>query len=211
MDCGKGNKMNNIELVEKYIDVFNWWRENKAQGVMVKYDTSWGEYTISVFNWNNPNAISHIVKNDKYVKFRIARADGVELQRYSVSRHAWIDMSNNWIFDGPVGNYRIKSVFSAIDKLSDNINGASEPVLCKGKISGKVFKITGYNKHSDFPFVCGDDDYYELRPLTCADLHPFQRKGYFSIDELDKLAREFCLADREVEFITFLKDKDGDK
>ena len=187
----------NTKLIREFKTEFDWWLEDpENRKVMVKVSGEWDSSEDLVhgpFAWPLPELITAIVKNDEYAEFRMAEADGETIQckrPISSKVTGWVE-ANTSCMSGGVDCYRIKPSWKWQDEISE-----SKPVLCKVWDDDGRFTeskpcaqfITNYNQSNTLPYINNHKNSWQhAEPITIKDLHPFQRKFLFTVDEIAKL------------------------
>jgi hypothetical protein len=167
----------NTDLIIKFKKEFDWWLANPDKAVMIKAVNGW-ERCLVRNPWITPpelaESIKAIVINDEYVKFRMAFADGKEVTR----RGHVMELP---LFDCPPDEYDIKPSWKWQDEISKE-----KPVICKVYGDYGCIGAVDSVKDGKYTFLLKNqrEIVYCPEPITVADLHDFQRKGYYNIDEL---------------------------
>ena len=103
----------NKELIKKYKEEFDWWI-NGDPICMLSIFNEWSNHSYEsyrAFKWENPNVVKAIVKNDSYIEFRKAMAEGkvIQYSRLVDDCPTWVDINMAvWPFDKGAKHYRIK-------------------------------------------------------------------------------------------------------
>ena len=187
----------NTKLIREFKTEFEWWLEDpENRSVMVKVSGEWDssrDLIDSPFNWPCPDIVTDIVINDGYAEFRMAEVDGKSVEYKP--RTVWVERMPKVPFGEHPSRYRIKPSW----KWQDEISKESKPVLCRvwddnyySSGNPLIIHIVGYNESSSGPYTDIDGDEWGCaEPITIKDLHPFQREGYYSIDELRVLSKKY--------------------
>jgi hypothetical protein len=191
----------NIELIKKYKAEFDWWLENQDKNVQSKVD---GKWLTRAGTWER-ESVEAIVTNDEYAKFRMAEADGGEVEfKMDDGRWTWKDPNGKYTL--PADRFRIKPSWKWQDEPSPE-----KRVICSND-SGEFIGVERVDPQN---VAYADNGNYrcsvkrcKIEPITMDDLHPFQRKGYYSVEELEGLAREHN-GHSGVSFVDWLKQKEA--
>ena len=193
----------NTKLIKEFKTEFDWWLEdpeNRSVGVKVSGEWDSSEDLVhGPFAWPLPELITAIVKNDEYAEFRMAEADGKKVQVNAGPACApqWRDMKGSAKYGAFEPKcYRVRPSWEWQDDVSKE-----NPVLCRvwdgeydedEEKEGVFTNVVDYNEFSSDPYTDIDGEKWGCaEPITISDLHPFQRKGCYSIDELKALGKKY--------------------
>lgn len=178
----------NKELIKKYKAEFDWWLD----GGSLRYKDDKGWDTDDFFlNWScDSDDIKAIVKNDEYVEYRMAEADGKIVQMMDDGGRWFACSEPGPDYSLPPSLYRVKHEWHWAQEASPE-----KPVFCIDMLSRCLYAIT--SAYNDKRFKCTFGEVYcedpdMIKPILIGDLHPFQREGWIKIDELAKLSYEFA-------------------